>query len=118
MFRPLINNDLILGAVGVLQFDVVAHRLQTEYGVECTFENVQVATARWLEFPDAEMEREFRRKNETNLALDGAQSLTYIAPNRVNLSLTQERWPDVIFRETREIEAQLDGADLTISFNQ
>lgn len=103
VFRPLINNDLILGAVGVLQFDVVEHRLQTEYGVECSFENVQVATARWLEFPDAEMEREFRRKNEVNLALDGAQSLTYIAPNRVNLSLTQERWPDVIFRETREI---------------
>ena len=103
VFRPLINNDLILGAVGVLQFDVVAHRLQSEYGVECSFENVQVATARWLEFPDAEMEREFRRKNEVNLALDGSTALTYIAPNRVNLSLTQERWPDVIFHETREI---------------
>jgi len=103
VFRPLINNDMILGAVGVLQFDVVAHRLQSEYGVECSFENVQVATARWLEFPDAEMEREFRRKNEVNLALDGSTALTYIAPNRVNLSLTQERWPDVIFRETREI---------------
>ena len=103
VFRPLINNDLILGAVGVLQFDVVAHRLQSEYGVECSFENVQVATARWLEFPDAEMEREFRRKNEVNLALDGSTALTYLAPNRVNLSLTQERWPDVIFHETREI---------------
>lgn len=103
VFRPLINNDLILGAVGVLQFDVVEHRLQNEYGVECSFENVQVATARWLKFPDAEMEREFRRKNEINLALDGANELTYIAPNRVNLSLTQERWPDVVFRETREI---------------
>ena len=103
VFRPLINNDLILGAVGVLQFDVVAHRLQSEYGVECSFENIQVATARWLEFPDTEMEREFRRKNEVNLALDGSTALTYIAPNRVNLSLTQERWPDVIFHETREI---------------
>ena len=103
VFRPLINNDLILGAVGVLQFDVVAHRLQSEYGVECSFENVQVATARWLEFPDTEMEREFRRKNEANLALDGSTALTYVAPNRVNLSLTQERWPDVIFHETREI---------------
>ena len=103
VFRPLINNDLILGAVGVLQFDVVAHRLKSEYKVECGFEAVQVATARWLHFPDDKTEQEFRRKNEANLALDGAESLTYVAPNMVNLQLTIERWPDVIFRETREI---------------
>ena len=49
VFRPLINNDLILGAVGVLQFDVVAHRLRYEYGVECSFESIPVATARWVQ---------------------------------------------------------------------
>ncbi|MBT8114511.1 MAG: peptide chain release factor 3 [Arenicella sp.] len=103
VFKPLINNDMILGAVGVLQFDVVAHRLKTEYKVECSFEPVQVATARWLHFPDAKTEQEFRRKNESNLALDGAGCLTYIAPNMVNLQLTIERWPDVEFRATREI---------------
>lgn len=103
VFRPLINNDLILGAVGVLQFDVVAHRLKTEYKVECSFENVQVATARWLYFPDVKSEQEFRRKNEANIAMDGADCLTYVAPNAVNLQLTIERWPDVDFRETREI---------------
>ncbi len=103
VFRPLINNDLILGAVGVLQFDVVAHRLKSEYKVECGFEAVQVSTARWLHFPDDKTEQEFRRKNEANLALDGADCLTYVAPNMVNLQLTLERWPDVIFRETREI---------------
>ncbi|MEO0369657.1 MAG: peptide chain release factor 3 [Pseudomonadota bacterium] len=103
VFRPLISNDLILGAIGVLQFDVVAHRLKTEYNVECDFEGVQVATARWLKFPDAKMETEFRRKNEANLALDGADELTYVAPNLVNLQLTTERWPDVLFMHTREI---------------
>ena len=103
VFRPLINNDLILGAVGILQFDVVAYRLKSEYRVECSFEAVQVATARWLHFRDAKMETDFRRKNESNIAVDGAQHLTYIAPNMVNLQLTIERWPDVIFRETREI---------------
>ena len=103
VFRPLINNDLILGAVGVLQFDVVAHRLKAEYNVECSFEAVQVATARWLHFPDAKTEQDFRRKNESNIALDGAECLTYVAPNMVNLQLTIERWPDVEFRETREI---------------
>ncbi len=103
VFRPLISNDLILGAVGVLQFDVVAHRLQTEYKVESTFEPVQVATARWLRFPDAKTEQEFTRKQEANIALDGADQLTYIAPNMVNLQLTMDRWPDVEFLKTREI---------------
>lgn len=103
VFRSLISNDLILGAVGILQFDVVAHRLKSEYNVDCSFEPVQVATARWLHFPDEKMREDFRRKNESNLAMDGADCLTYVAPNRVNLQLTEERWPEVEFRQTREI---------------
>ena len=103
VFRPLLSNDLILGAVGILQFDVVAHRLKNEYGVDCSFENVQVSTARWLNFPDEKMRQDFRNKNEANLSLDGADFLTYIAPNKVNLQLTQERWPDVSFLATREL---------------
>lgn len=102
VFRPFISNDSILGAVGVLQFDVVAHRLKNEYNVDCRFENVQVSTARWVSFPDDRMEADFRRKNEQYLALDGHDTLTYIAPNRANLQLVMERWPDVIFRATRE----------------
>ena len=102
VFRPLASNDLILGAVGVLQFDVVAHRLKHEYNVDCTFEAVQVSTARWVSFPDAKMEADFKRKNEQHLALDGHDSLSYIAPNRANLQLAMERWPDVEFRATRE----------------
>ena len=102
VFRPLISNDLILGAVGVLQFDVVAYRLKHEYGVECSFEAVPVATARWIKCKDPRMEDQFRSKAEVHLALDGADALTYIAPNRVNLQLTIERWPDVEFFNTRE----------------
>jgi len=48
VFRPLDNNDLIVGAVGVLQFDVVAWRLKEEYGVECGYDNIPVVTARWI----------------------------------------------------------------------
>ncbi|MGI9317129.1 MAG: peptide chain release factor 3 [bacterium] len=102
VFRPLTSNDSILGAVGVLQFDVVAHRLKHEYSVDCTFEAVQVSTARWVTFPDAKMEADFRRKNEQYLALDGHDTLSYIAPNRANLQLVMERWPEVVFRSTRE----------------
>lgn len=103
LFKPLRNNDSILGAVGVLQFDVVAHRLKEEYGVECQFEQVNVHTARWVECDDAKMLDEFRRKAHDNLAVDHSDALVYVAPTRVNLSLTEERWPEVRFRTTREL---------------
>jgi len=102
VFRPLSRNDLILGAVGVLQFDVVAHRLKHEYGVDCSFENVQVATARWVSCADPKRLEEFRRKVADNLALDSGGELSYIAPTRVNLELTMERWPEIDFHATRE----------------
>ncbi|MEW6353372.1 MAG: peptide chain release factor 3 [Pseudomonadota bacterium] len=102
LFRPLNSNDLILGAVGTLQFDVVAYRLQHEYGVECSFENVPVVTARWVDSDNPKKLEEFRVKVQDHLALDGAGDLTYIAPTRVNLELTAERWPDIRFRATRE----------------
>ncbi len=102
LFRPMRNNDLILGAVGILQFDVVAQRLKDEYRVDCFFEPVNVATARWIECDDEKMLEEFKRKAAENLAIDGGDDLTYIAPTRVNLSLMEERWPDIRFRATRE----------------
>jgi peptide chain release factor 3 len=101
-FRPLANNDLILGAVGMLQFDVVAYRLKNEYGVEAKFENVNVQTARWVRCEDARMLSDFSRQLQNNLAEDGAGQLVYLAPTRVNLQLTEERWPDVTFAATRE----------------
>jgi peptide chain release factor 3 len=104
VFIPLTNNDLILGAVGVLQFDVVVFRLLGEYKVDCTYESVNVNTARWIECDDLKMLADFRKKAEANLALDGAGHLTYLAPTRVNLSLTEERWPEIKFRSTREID--------------
>ena len=102
LFRPLRNNDLILGAVGPLQFDVVAHRLRDEYNVDCVFESINVATARWVECADDRRLEEFQRKAHDNLALDHGERLVYIAPSRVNLNLTEERWPEIEFHETRE----------------
>ena len=102
LFRPLNSNDLILGAVGMLQFDVVAQRLQDEYGVECLFEPVAVATARWVMCDDAKRLEEFRRKAHDNLAIDNGGDLAYLAPSRVNLDLTRERWPEIRFVATRE----------------
>jgi peptide chain release factor 3 len=102
LFRPLRSNELILGAVGPLQFEVVAFRLQDEYGVQCVFEPVTVYTARWVEGADARRLEEFRARVHEHLALDAHGALVYLAPSRVNLELTLERWPGIAFRETRE----------------
>ncbi|AFL74136.1 peptide chain release factor 3 [Thiocystis violascens] len=103
VFRPLKNNDLILGAVGILQFDVAAYRLKDEYGVDAFVEPVSVKTARWVTCTDAKMLERFKEKNYENLALDGDDQLVYLAPTRVNLSLAEERWPEVRFLATRDL---------------
>jgi peptide chain release factor 3 len=102
LFRPLRNNDLVLGAVGPLQFEVVAFRLQDEYGVQCVFDPVTVYTARWVESEDARKLEEFSARAHEHLAIDHTGALVYLAPSRVNLQLTLERWPGIRFRETRE----------------
>ncbi len=102
LFRPLNNNDLILGAVGVLQFDVVAERLKSEYKVDCMFEAVNVQTARWIQCDDEKMLERFKAKASSNLALDHAGELVYIAPTRVNLQLAEEKWSEIEFLTTRE----------------
>ncbi|MEM7209460.1 MAG: peptide chain release factor 3 [Pseudomonadota bacterium] len=102
LFRPKTNNDLILGAVGVLQFDVVAQRLKDEYNVDCQFEAVNVQTARWVRCSDDKKLREFSDKYATNLSVDHAGALVYLAPTRVNLQMAEERASDVEFLATRE----------------
>jgi peptide chain release factor 3 len=102
LFRPLRNNDLILGAVGQLQFEVVAFRLQDEYSVQCVFDNVAVYTARWVTAKDPRKLEEFRQRVHDQLALDHGGGLVFLATSRVNLQLTTERWPDIGFHETRE----------------
>lgn len=103
VFRLLQRNELILGAIGTLQFDVVNYRLQHEYGVDCVFEPVQTQSARWVTSDKPGELEKFRRHVPENLALDGADQLAYLAPTRVNLQLTMERWPDIVFHATREI---------------
>ncbi|MCW8128628.1 peptide chain release factor 3 [Microbulbifer halophilus] len=102
VFFPLDSNDIVVGAVGVLQFEVVAHRLKDEYKVEAIYENVNVQTARWVDSDNAKELDNFKRKASTNLALDGAGHLTYLAPTRVNLQLAEERYPEIEFFATRE----------------
>ena len=101
VFRPISNSSQILGAVGILQFDVVAHRLKYEYGVDCQFETINVATARWVTGLDKDIDQ-LKIKAGNNVAIDSAGMLSYLAPSMVNLQLTIERHPNLTFSSTRE----------------
>ena len=103
LFKPLKNNDLILGAVGVLQFDVTAFRLQAEYNVACVYDAAPINTIRWVDSDNPAKLEEFKNKAFANLAEDGGGYLVYLANSRVNLQLTEERWPEIRFSATREL---------------
>jgi peptide chain release factor 3 len=107
VFKPVSGGDLILGAVGVLQFDVVASRLMAEYGVDAIFDGTSISSARWITCGNKEMLADFEKSLAHNIAYDAAHNMAYLAPNSVNLKLTQERWPQVIFHTTREHAVQL-----------
>lgn len=100
VFRPERNNDLILGAVGILQFDVVAYRLLHEYGVSCVYDNISVSTARWVKSNDPKKWEEFEKKAYDQLAHDAAGRWVYLAPSLVNLGLMRERYPSIEFLDS------------------
>ena len=103
VFKPVNGGDLILGAVGVLQFEVVASRLMNEYGVDAVFEGTSISSARWISCDDKRMLADFEKSSAgASLAHDAAGNLAYLASSGVNLKLTQERWPGVTFHSTRE----------------
>jgi peptide chain release factor 3 len=102
VYRPLTNNDIILGAVGQLQFEVTQFRLKDEYGVEASLEPVTVHCARWVGAGDAKLLKDFQDKNDARLARDHFGDLVYLASSAVNLQMAQERHPDIRFSNTRE----------------
>jgi peptide chain release factor 3 len=92
----------LLGAVGRLQFDIVAHRLKGEYNVDALYEPADIYTARWLSFPDKVTQQKFMQRESASLAQDVDGNPVYLASSRYKLQITQERFPDVGFHATRE----------------
>lgn len=103
VFRPLMGSDYILGAVGVLQFDVTMARLKSEYGVDAVYEPVDYNVARWVGCDDAKKLTEFEKRNMANLAKDAEGSLAYLTVSQWQLNYCMEQWPDIEFYKTREL---------------
>ncbi|HVS57602.1 MAG TPA: peptide chain release factor 3 [Casimicrobiaceae bacterium] len=102
VFERAWNNTLLLGAVGELQFDVVADRLAREYKVDALYDAANIATARWLTFPDAATHRNFENENAASMATDVDGNPVFLAANKYILQVTMERWTKVGFHTTRE----------------
>lgn len=102
VFRPKIGSSYIMGAVGVLQFEVTVARLKNEYGVEAIYEPIDFQAARWVECSDKKKLAEFENKNQGSLATDAEGFLTYLAQNEWMLNFFMEKWPEISFHKTRE----------------
>ncbi|ABW66224.1 peptide chain release factor 3 [Desulfosudis oleivorans] len=104
VFRPLANNAIILGAVGVLQFEVTMARLKAEYGVDAVYEPVDYSVARWVHCDDRKLLSLFEKDRQANLARDAEGNLTYLAQNEWQFNYMAEKWPDIGFSKTRECQ--------------
>ena len=103
VFRPLLGSDYILGAVGVLQFDVTMARLKSEYSVDAIYEPVDYNVARWIGCPDRKKLAEFEKRNLANLAKDAEGCLAYLTTSQWQLNYCQEQWPGIEFYKTRDV---------------
>jgi peptide chain release factor 3 len=102
VFRPVRSAMMLLGAVGALQFEVAAHRLKHEYGVEARVTSAPYTCARWVSADDpAKLER-FLEGNAGRVALDAADAPAVLTASKHEMRVVQEMWPDIRFHVQRE----------------
>jgi len=102
VFKPRIGADWIVGVLGMLQFDVMADRIRTEYDVPVRFEPTSLHTARWIEADDPRTLKKFIDANRGAIADDHDEMPVFLARNAWHLDNAAEEWPDVRFLKTKE----------------
>ena len=108
VFRPeAAGGALLLGAVGQLQFEVVAHRLKTEYGVDARMMPSRYNMARWITSDDPKELRRFMQANAANIAYDVVDAVAFLAGSPAQLRVAQELYPAVQFHAMREHGGQV-----------
>ena len=102
VFRPHHGGALLLGAVGQLQFEVVAHRLQHEYGVPARMAPSKFRLARWVTCDDSRELARFIEANGHRVAYDAVDAPTFLASASAELVVTQDVWKKIHFHALRE----------------
>ncbi|HEX4858307.1 MAG TPA: peptide chain release factor 3 [Usitatibacteraceae bacterium] len=107
VFRPIEGGSLLLGAVGTLQFEVVLHRLKSEYNVDARLESSRYRLARWVTCDDAAILRKFIDSNSHRIAHDVVDAPAFLATHPAELEVSAERYPQVKFHALREHAGQV-----------
>ncbi|MDR3441211.1 peptide chain release factor 3 [Telmatospirillum sp.] len=102
LFKPLSGSSWIVGVVGQLQFDVIANRIDSEYGLKAGFEDAPFETARWVHCEDKLLVKRFAEANTSSMAEDRDGALVFLARNSWTLGRVQQDFPEVRFSATRE----------------
>lgn len=102
VFRPHLGSTLLLGAVGNLQFEVVTHRLQHEYGVDARIASAKYQLARWITSDNPKDLQRFIDLNSHRIAYDAVDAPTFLASFEAELSVAKENWPSIHFHKMRE----------------
>ena len=114
VFRPHIGNALLLGAVGVLQFEVVTHRLEHEYNVAARIAPAKYQLARWVTSDDPRELQRFIDANAHRIAYDAVDAPTFLASFGAEISVAEENWAGIQFHKLREhaglvFQTHIDG---------
>ena len=102
VFRPHVGGPMLLGAVGQLQFEVVQHRLKSEYDADIRLEGSQYTGARWITADTPAELRQFTDAYPARMALDAADALAFLCTSPYDVRLAQERFPKIHFHPLRE----------------
>ncbi|SHG06293.1 bacterial peptide chain release factor 3 (bRF-3) [Salegentibacter echinorum] len=104
LFTLELNGRKIIGTVGALQFEVIQYRLEHEYGAKCTYENLNVHKATWIEAEDEKSEefKDFKRLKSKFLAKDKKGQLVFLADSQFSLQMTRDKYPSIKFHFTSE----------------
>lgn len=102
VFRPIAGSVLLLGAVGQLQFEVVAHRLEHEYGVKARITGSRFQVARWVTCDDPQELKRFIDANDHRMAYDAVDAPTVLVEYAPELRAIESNWPKIKFHALRE----------------
>ncbi len=102
LFTPAIGSDMIVGAVGQLQFEVMIERVAAEYNLEVFFETAPYNVARWIASDDPEKIEQFLEKNKSASGTDLDGAPVYLAKNAWEVGYAQEKHPGIRFTATKE----------------
>lgn len=106
LFTLELNGRKVIGTVGALQYEVIQYRLEHEYGAKCTYENLNVAKACWVDPEDEKNDeyKEFTQVKQRFLAKDKKGQLVFLADSLFSLQMTQQKYPSIKFHFTSEFE--------------